>query len=88
MTGNEKKGGAVMEKAMTNTKQDIKLSIGGFIIAAGIFTLVFHVVLFPVIGIVVGIPWLVAAIVAAVATRWREASKACLPGFRWQRECR
>lgn len=81
------KGGVIMEQVTLNRINDIKLSIGSFIIVAGLFTVMFHVILFPILGVLVGIPWVVGAVAHAAANREHKAERVCAPGMRLQ-DCR
>ncbi len=75
-----------METLISKIRQDVKLTAGGFLIATGLFFLMFHIVLFPVIGIIVGIPWIGAGIFSVLRSRGVRVSEygGCSPEYAWQ----
>ena len=71
--------------------QETKLMMGSLLIVAGLFALMFHVVLFPIIGIVMGVFWAGAgltSIARPVVSRNDKESADCSPGLTWQKACR
>jgi uncharacterized membrane protein HdeD (DUF308 family) len=60
----------------SKSDKGINLIIGVFLLVTGIFSVMFHFILFPLIGIFVGIPLLIAGAVFVIKHRRRD------PGYR------
>ncbi len=76
-----------MNTARISAIREARLMMGGLLIVTGIFALMFHVVLFPIIGIVMGVVWAGAGLgyIArpAVSQNNREPA-VCSPRLTWQ----
>ncbi len=76
-----------MEQSTSTSKQDIKIIVSSFLIVAGLFSLMFHMILFPILGVIIGIPWIGAGILSVIKNR-RSQFRVCSPGHEWQESCR
>jgi len=74
-----------MEALTSRVGKNVKLTAGGLLIATGLLFMMFHIVLFPVIGVVIGIPWIGAGVFSALRSRGGAAENdVCSPDYAWQ----
>ncbi len=80
-----------MDTTRFSAVQDAKLTMGSFLIVTGLFALMFHVILFPIIGIVMGVFWAGASLISIARPVVRQNNRetaGCSPGIAWQKACR
>lgn len=74
-----------MKRLNSTSRQNIKY-MGSFLIAAGVLSPMFHMVLFPVIGVIVGIPLMGIDLISTAGSK-QSPSEVCVYGDGWLQYC-